>query len=294
MSEKLGAFMRLAMGAALPPSNRFEFMGGSRFGKTNEILPNQGLRGKLDEHVSRTKLGPRHVSGTINMQPSPEELAWLLPRILGGTASGTSYPLAENLPSFYTVADFDGDVKALTGCVFTEARFTANAPGQGDPALNLALSVEGVDYQDTTFPSLNLTQQEYFILPELGLTVDGDDVSVVSFELIVRYLMAIRWNNSYTRTLLRPIKRDILCNLKLPFDSDYLTGIYDHGDAEVPIVATFTNGGLSLVFNMPAVKWPTEPPDMNGRDEINFMLSGTARSSGASTPALSTTLDSTP
>src|SRR5262245_2113866 len=64
--------------------------------KRGRIVERTGLRGTRSHAADDTRLGPYSVSGQLVLEPTPEDLAIWLPRILGGAPSGTSpktYPL---------------------------------------------------------------------------------------------------------------------------------------------------------------------------------------------------------
>src|SRR6185369_10952800 len=97
---------------------------------TRTILDTSGIRGTRSHAVERTRTGTYSVAGRIVLQPTPEELAHLLPRILGAAASGTNYAVAETLPDFYLSIDRGAKVFTYAGCKIVKATFFGN---EGSP-----------------------------------------------------------------------------------------------------------------------------------------------------------------
>src|SRR5215510_8813269 len=104
MAAAQGVFTQLAIGSSLALTNRFDFQRGS-IGKRQVLLNGNGLRGTLEEDISRIRTNFYRVNGSITFQPNAAELALLLPWILGTNASGTTYALADTTQTRYVQTD---------------------------------------------------------------------------------------------------------------------------------------------------------------------------------------------
>ncbi len=92
--------------------------------KRGLIVERSGLRGTRSHVADDTRVGPYTAGGMLVLEPTPEDLAIWLPRILGGTPTGSSpktYPLAETLPSFTLAIDRVAKVFTYAGCKVNRA-----------------------------------------------------------------------------------------------------------------------------------------------------------------------------
>src|SRR5437762_2571371 len=99
---KLGTATESIYGTAVTVSEPFDFL-SEAIAKRGVIVERDGIRGTAGKNFEDTRTGPYTVSGTLVTEPTPEELAIWLPRILGAAASSDVPPvfaLAETLPSF--------------------------------------------------------------------------------------------------------------------------------------------------------------------------------------------------
>lgn len=291
MSAVMGHQAQLGMGASAPVSEAYEFLRES-LGLLEELVDSHGLRGTRSHAAEAVRQGVRRVGGSIAMNPTVAQLSTLLPRILGASASGNTYALAETLPSFVVSVDRVAKVFSYSGCKVQRALFRGAA---GEP-LELTLELLGIDETVAnagSFPSLTLdTSTSFLMFHDLTLTVAGSAYPAHDFELIIdNVLDGQRLFNSQTRVSIPEGDRNITLRTKLPFGD--ATALYAAGAGGVSVSAVFTNGGTSLTFALPAVQFPRVSPTVPGRGEILLPLLGIARTSG-STDELTVTLDSTP
>jgi hypothetical protein len=291
MSAVMGWQAQLGLGDSAPVDEAYEFL-KETLALDEEFVDSDGLRATRSHAKEAVRQGVRRVGGSLVMRPTPVQLANLLPRVLGAEASGTTYALAESLPTFVATIDRVSKVFTYTGCKVDRAIFRSQA---GEP-LQLTLEVLGLDESvgnAGTFPSLSIdTTTSFFLFQDLTLSIGGNAYPAQSFELIVdNHLEANRFLNSATRSSLPERDRTITLNTHLPYGD--ATAGYATGVNGVAVVATFTNGNTSLSFSLSAVQFPRQSPTVPGRDEIRLPLSGVARKSGG-TSELTVTLDSTP
>ena len=291
MSGGYGFATQLGIGTADPVDTRLDFENCS-IGMSESILDTNGLRGTRERDISRVAAGVRICQGDIVLRPTAVELAAVLPWILGGTPSGTDYPLADTLSSRYVTIDRDVEAHTYDSVYVDRAVFEAS---EGE-SLMLTIGVNGSDEADDTFPSLSIdTTTPQFYFWNLVLSVGGTNYSAKNFQLTIdNALDTERIFNSQTRnTTTCPKDRVISFSTMLPYS--LASAVYDTGSGGVAVIATFTNGAVSLTFTMNDVAFGQETPRINGREEIMVPVTGNAFADAAGgTASLITTLDSTP
>lgn len=262
-------------------------------GLHNEIYIPDGIVGTREILAERSRENIRHVAGTVDLEPNPAELAYILKRILGGTPSGTSYPLADTVPSFAAIVDRITKVWTYSTLYVNKGVFRAQ---QGGP-LAVSLDILGTDESvgnAGTFPSLtiNTAGGGPFMMSDLAITVAGTAYKFFDFTLTVDNMLEMRHLNSLTPTSITPRFRRITLDLDAPSgDAIALYGTQIPGSA---VVATFTNGAQSLAFSLPSVQYPKRTPTVPGKTEIHLPIQGIATKPSGSGASLAVTLDSTP
>jgi hypothetical protein len=282
---------KLGIGTADPVDFALDFRQESLMCR-EEFLDGNGLRGTFQHDVSRVRRSIRRVGGQISLQPNAEELEKVLPWILGGTPSGTTYPLSDTSSTRYITIDRVAKVFTYDGCKVDTAQFRASR-GQ---LLGLDLDVIGIDEtvgNAGTFPSLSIdTASGPFVFSDLALTHAGDTYTPQDFNMSIRWKIdRDRFFNSNTLVSVVPTDLEIMVETRLPYGD--ATAVYNSGPGGVAIVATFTNGTVSLSFSLVKVCFPRQSPVLPNRSEVMVPLRGFAYKSGA-TAKLVTTLDSTP
>ena len=291
MADKVGAFNRLGYSStgAGTATVEFEFQEGASLGLTEQFIDTNQIRGTLSHGSERVRRGVRRVDGSIPMAPTALELATLLPMIMGGAPSGTTYPLSDT----YTAVDLygvrDGTVYTYDEIAVETATFYAT---EGGP-MQLTLGVVGKDESTAGSMgsvSVDVTTQP-FVLSDAVVTVAGTAREVSSFELTVQNVLEVKYRNSLTPTQIKKIDRVV--TLSLPLSLGDASALYGSAVAGVTATVVLTNGTVSLSFSMAAVQAPKEPLPLGQRGILDFPWRGVARKSG-STLELVTVLDSTP
>jgi hypothetical protein len=299
---RIGIGSEVTEGTAVAATELYEYLGGD-VGLVEEEINSMGMAGTRSRYATRTRAGVRRVTGSLTLQPNAIEWSQLLPRILGAAASGTTFALAEQLPSFTLVIDKDNatDGKTFTynACKVSRAVLTAE---QGRP-LTLELGIEGWDESigaAGTFPSLTLnTATGPFILSDTSgaITVGG---AAYPFRRMVLTIDnspdTERFMNSNIRSALRSKDRIISLELDGPYGNN--SAIYPTAAtlaAGVAVVIPFTNTvhAVSLSISLPLVHFTRRTPPLAGREEVMLPLVGQARATAANSECV-ITLDSTP
>lgn len=246
-----------------------------------EHLHPTGIRGTRSRHKERTRDGLQRVGGTITLEPSPSEIDFILPFILGAAEVATdTFNLAETLPELIigvrrVVKEF-----TYTGCKIVRAVFSGS---EGSP-LQLALDVVGKTSTDdpsgtATYPTPDSDDMYVFTDGVLTLVAGAREMS--DFELTIENVHEEdRFTNSVTRTDVPIIDRNITFSATVPYDSTN-EDLHDQAVAGAAGSLVFTNGARSITFTMANIKFPSADPAVADRGEIPLVLTGTVLQSGA-------------
>lgn len=297
MSASIGTYGKLGIGATSTVDKRVRYRDEDVTAKLG-ILDGNEITGTLDHAIELVRDNEIRVNGPVNMVPNAVELSYWLPYIMGGTPTGSpavSYPLtqANNLGSFYLTIDRVIKVFTYAGCKVARAVFRAT---QGGP-LELSVELIGISATEASagsFPAITLDLSNGpFIFRDLTMTVAGTTVKAKEFTLTVdNMLNGERFFNSQTLQTIDQEDRKITFETSLPY-GDHQALKAGFTAAGTAVVATFTNGGAVLIFNMVKVAIPYTDPGTPGKTELMLSAAGDAMSSG-STAALVTSLNPGP
>lgn len=291
MGASVGYQGKLGISASSPVDASFDFISESlRLVKSH--ISHDGIHGKRGEQAERIREGIYTVGGSISMQPCPEELAALLPWALGANASGTTFALAETLPSRYITIDRAAKVPTYTGCCVNSINFQAS---EGSP-MNVTFDIVGKTEtigDAASFPNLTNTLTTPFMFHDAAVTIAGNSEAIKSFNLTVNNNLLTTFNNSQSAANIVPGPRSVTLELTTPYSSSE-TDLYDLAVTGVAVVITLTNGNYSIVFSIAKWQVPAQSPNISGKGaEITLPLAGICRRS-STTQELVVTLDSTP
>lgn len=282
----------LGIDSANPVTKGFEFTACS-LGKRGTIIDASGLRGSASHRSERTRTGNYRVQGTIEMQPSPEELALLLPWAFGTPASGNVYALADALASRYVTVDKVAKVFTYAGCCVDRVTFK----GSEGQAMNLSLDVIGQTEtvgNAGSFPSVTFQNAPPFIHSEAVLTLQGSSRPVKEWTLSIDNDLETMFYNSVSASRIARRDRIVTFECTNPFTAaevDLYNQALAGAAASLVLVQAGTNYSLSFAFA--TLQFPDQSPVVNGRQEIPLRLSGVARMVGT-TKELIATLVSAP
>lgn len=291
MGASEGYASAIAIDAGSTPTLCYEFMSESMQKRTS-IIDGSGLRGSRSHRSERTRFGNSTVGGTLTFEPSPEELALLLPWIMGAAGSGTTYALAETLPTRNITIDKVAKVMKYTNCVVNRATFSGS---EGQPMM-LTVDVVGVDEtigNAGSFAATTYTNTAPFMFTDSVATLVAGARNVKTWSVVIDNALDVLWYNSVNATDITPRDRIISFSCQNPYTSAE-TDLYNQtllGTSNSTLVLAFAN--YSLTFTFATLQFPSMSPVVSGRTEIPLILSGIARSV-STTKELVITLDSTP
>lgn len=284
---------KIAISATTTFTVGYENKGGN-LSLSSAPMVSDGMRGTRSRMDGRTRFGLKTVQGSLSLDPTPEELANLLPWILGGNASGTSYPLAETLPSRYVAQEMDSSCKwsRFSDVYVNRAVFSASEGG----VVSLGLDLIGVDealQTAGTFPSVTFGETTPFVFHDSSgaFSIAAETMPIKNFQLTIDNQLAARFFNSRTASSIKPRDRIVTVSCGVEMNNTIYNALHTTESA-VAVEVTFTAGNYSLQFEMPYVRAAYQTPSIPNRDEILYQFNGQALRSG-STAELATTLDST-
>jgi len=264
---------KLATAASSPATEPFEYVSNT-VGKKGTIVRRSGTRGTRSRMADDAVAGPYTVSGQLTLEPTAADLSIWLPRILGAAASGTTFALAETLPTFYMIEDKIADVHSWTGCKVNKAVLS----GSKGQLVRLVLDIEALTESIAdSFPSVSLTYAAAYILHDLTLTLAGSARECDSFELTFdNQLVVDRFMNSQVRLNLPEGERIITLKTSHPYAADTLA-LYDQAVAGSAGALVLAGANSVTNFTFAKLQVPAEaPPSQAGEIMLALNMDATS------------------
>lgn len=261
-------------------SERYELVRES-VSKQGVILDTNGIRGTRSHHSIRTRAGSYEAGGTVVTHPDPVGLDLWLPRILGGTESADSFPLAEALPAFGMLFDRVGGTFEYKDCYVNRATFR----GQQGQLVELEMDIWAAqEATGTSAPSVSLgtaANNAPYVFSDGVLTIFSGARTMMDFECVIDNHLERRFANSLVATSITPQDRTVTLRCTTPFTSTELSALYGTATAGVTGTLVLTNGGMSTTFTFGVLQLPDRSPNLTSKTEIKLGLEMTARMTGS-------------
>jgi hypothetical protein len=217
------------------------------------------------------RLGTYTVSGSLVLEPSPEDLAVLLPWIMGAAAVGTTFSLADTVPAKYITIDRISKVFTYAGCKISEwtiaasvgeiAKFDCNIIGMTETT---ATGLATASYPSTWAP---------FVFTEATVNITGSPVATVRD-------VSLTGNNAIERrirlgvaTSVQPLEiglRSYTGTITTDFDALTHYNLFLAG-TQTALVLKFDNGPDELTITM-NIQFTGETPEVGGFDLLSQSL----------------------
>lgn len=289
-----GVTSRFAVGPTTP-TNRMIQIQSESLKKTQEFFDAQGVRGTRSEFLNRSPLIRNRVGGNVLMYPTVSDWAWWMERILGGTPSGTSYPMAEAIKTFDAAKTDEITTFLYSTCGVNRATISGAAGGPVSLSVDLIAKAE----TEGAFPALTLSETtKMFVFPQTGFEISGDNTEINAFTLTIDNVIdADRYHQSYDLSDVNAQNRVISFEATCPWKpADAFESIQpkmEFGPDGVGCGLTFTNGATSMSLFTSGFQFSKDTPVITGRTgEKMVVLRGKWMYNGAE--ALTCNIDSTP
>jgi len=233
----------------------------------------QSVRGTRSHPEERITQGLIRVGGPIAMNPTPDELDTILPRILGAAASGTTFDIAETLPSFIVAINRVAKYHRYDGCKVSKAVFSGS---KGGP-LRMELQIVGqteTEAAASSFPSLTASVMAPYNFTQGVITLEGATRLFNQFILVIDNRPSVEFNNSRTATDIVASDRVVSMALSTPYTSSettlFTTPVAGAGGSAGSLV--FTAGTKSLTFSFANLKAFARSPSIQSKGQIRLPL----------------------
>jgi len=159
--------------------------------------------------------------------------------------------------------------------------FRASAGG----LLELELDIMGLsEVVGTTAPTHSpgiATNNDPYSFSEAVVTLGGNAITCMDFEIKIDNVLKRRFSNSLTATNLTAGDRIVTCKFTIPFSSANERVLYEQATAGIAAVVLFTNLAMTTTFTLGTLQVPPVTPTVNSKDEIVLEIEGIARMTGA-------------
>lgn len=269
-TPSMGHLAQLGMGAATPVTQAFEFI-SETMKQLETHFHSPGVRGGRSRRKERVRTVRKAISGGIVMHPTPTEIDWLLPKILGGTTGAGVTDIANTLPEVYIQVDRIAKVHEFVKCVCGQAVFRG---ASGQP-IELATEWEGETETESnagTFPSLSLPTDNIFVFSDITLTLEGSARTIDDFSLTINNMLSAElYRNSLSRIEIPPEDREVTLAVTLPYDTDNVD-LYNLAIAGAAMTLAMTDGVTTYTIAAANAKIPADSPNVPGKGEVPLSL----------------------
>jgi hypothetical protein len=246
--------------------------------KTATIVERAGIRGTRSHTSQDTRSSVYTVGGQVLLEPTPEDLAVLLPYILGGSNTNNAYALAETLPDFAVVVDRVTKVFTYANCKVDRATISAS---KGDPVIKLALELAGITESVANAGTLSATlaYTPPYIFTDLVLTLLSVARQAESFTLVIDNQLVKDRHMNQTMVVDLP-EQDRLVTLQTNHGyTDDNADLYAQALAGAAATLVLSQAGTnySTTFSFGTLQVPAESPVVAGKEEVMLPLQMVAR-----------------
>ena len=291
----MGHARRVGMGAtaSLAATREFEFL-SCTMAPDHEHVQSAGMHGYRDYIAEGVVEGVKRVRGVLEIEPRGDDLAFILPYILGAAASGNNFALAETLPDFILDVDKGPKICRYAGCKVNSATFKSSA---GRP-LSVSLDIIGMteDSTITPFPNIvaTLSTQQPYVHHQGVMTINSVVYNADELELMIdNALLGDRFYQSQTLIGIPEGDRIVTVAFTTPFTTDE-NALYNLAVGGLGGSLVYTNGGLSFTSTFGKLQKPQKGPGIPAKvQEVTNRHAFQSRRTGA-TPSIAVINDSTP
>lgn len=254
------------------------------FQAIDTVGPPDVIVGSRTVPSERSRRGPQLTRGIIDIPVSPLELVTVLPMMLGANASGTTFALAETVPTFAALIDKVSRRYQYKDGVIDKATFHAVQSGPGAPPNFIVLRLECLfkdedDETNAAYPSLTLgltTGYVPYVFEDSVSTIDAVAREPMAWTIGINNFIDQRYVASVKPVTNCPARRRVTASFKFAADTDHVA-LRKVALAGVAGSVAITNGSLSTTFAFACLQAPRKTPIITGHTESDFTVNFVAR-----------------
>lgn len=294
MAESIGTFATMCVDSAAPidTSSIPIIFDSETMSADYEIVPENGITGSRSQRHERVREGAGTIQGQITLSLTPTSMAFLLQYILGAAPSGTTFALAETLPTFVLCIDKVAKVITYSGCKINKATFKGS---KASPMIKVTLDVVATSASvgnAGTFPALSIPTDPPYMFWDGVLTLQSAARQHSDIEIVIDNALQPNESNEQVASEYNATDRIIMVNGTSPFNSTEID-LFNQAVAGAAGSYVLTNGNYSTTFTFGNLKAKRNNPGVSGKTRIPLKLEMQAFMTG-STRELVVTHDSTP
>lgn len=281
-----------------PTARAFEFITETIQANTT-LLEANGIRGVRSMPTVRVRDGIRTVGGSVVINPSPGDLDFWLPWIMGTVEQASNtFPLENTHGPIGIYMGRDTDVLGTTGSFEYTDMYVNRAIFRGQSGSLLELEMEFVGKNETkglTIPvsppsiGTNDSFQPFVFMDACSdnsgqIDLPGASADIMDFEVVIDNAMDVRFVQCATADNFRPSDRLVTLTVTVPYDTDH-QAFYRPSTRGGAGILKFNNTSASnryLQFTFQDLKGPDVSPNVGGKGEIVLGLTYRARTTGSS------------
>lgn len=272
-------------------------------GSERQLQSTNTITGVLPDLASQIRNKSYLVSGTIAMHATPASLSTWLPRIFGGTQSGTNIPVSNTLPTFDALLYRENGIFQCTDLTVAQAviRGKTSNGGEGMEFMDLIVNVVGkAEIEESlTWPSpepslpSGVTTLPYAFF-ETAFELNSTEINYEAFTMVIDNRLDIRFFNKQTPQCIRSTGRKISLAVQAPFDCDNFDEALALSTTSGTAQFSLSTTGMSTVFDFPAVRNVYKTPTIPGKTLVPIRLALQAQAANAAGAYVTITHDATP
>lgn len=244
---------------------------------TREVVKNPDtICGDIDMPQFRVRKGRKIVRGTIYLDPTPAQLAVIVPWLGLTNTSGTIYAMGATdvLTEKNVKIDLGGAQHDWSNCVVLAYAFRGSKGGR---PVSLQLDIEGEDETEagSSFTDAPLAVKKIYSFTDIATRQIDNAAGTLTSRPIDRVLIQVdnrvvsEWNSSVTRTGAKIGDRQGVFATSVPYTTTHKDLYWTPRDSEGPMEAKvkLTNADGSIEFFMPGCVPITKGPDVLGKPD---------------------------
>ena len=272
LTESSGAAPRTFNNSSLRHEFVYETIGTKR-----NIASSNAINGHVANLTSSVRSGTYLTQGAIAIQASPKELRRWLPRIFGGTITGTSVSLSNNLPAFDVLVYRENGIFQYTDAVVAQAVLRGKTSSGGEQVEFMELIVQVVGKEErinqvawpSPEPALATTVDWLpYAFFDSNLVLNSLPVEYEKIDIIINNNLDVKFFNKRFPSCLRMTNREIKIGIQAPFTCDNLSTALSLNETAGSGTFTMSVPGMSTSFQFPGLRNTFETPTIKGRATI--------------------------